>query len=78
MQNASISQVIEYIWIPIVMSIVAVWRRLSGADTRVQLLEQARVHHDEQRREERDMRDTQHQMIMKKLDGLEVRIKNGH
>jgi len=78
MQEATLGFLIEYVWIPIVLSVIALWRKLGGVDTRAQLLELSKEHHDQQRAEERELRDTQHSIIMKKLDGLEVRIKNGH
>ena len=78
MPTANLNFLLEYVWVPVVLSVIALWKKLSGADTRVQLLEQAKEHHAEQRHEERELRDRQHGLIRKKLDSLEVRIKNGH
>jgi hypothetical protein len=78
MPETTVGQLIEYVWIPIVLSVVGLWRKFSGAETRVQLLELSKEHHAEQRLEERELRDSQHGLVMKKLDSMEIRIKNGH
>ena len=88
MDSGNIAAIVEYIWIPIVTALVLLWRRFTGIDTRTQLLEQSKEHHEQQRLEERKLRDAQrsethhqidshHKTVMTKLDGLETRIKNG-
>ncbi len=89
MNPDNISEVVEYIWIPIVTAIILLWRKWGGIDTRTQLLEQAKDFFESQRLEERKLRDSQrsetleridnhHKVVMNKLDSLENRIKNGH
>jgi len=71
------------------MSIVGVWHRLNGLGTRTALLEKSEQHYQEQRAQERLLRDKQreeilakidshHKVVMTKLDALEARVKNGH
>jgi hypothetical protein len=89
MPETTLNQLIEWIWIPMAGAIVALWRKINGAETGVKLIQQ----HDKtelyRRSEERDMYESQrkevmdliqhnHDMVMEKLERLEVRIKNGH
>lgn len=78
MAETTITQLVEYVWIPIVLAVVGLWRRFAGLDTRAQLLELSKEHHQQQRLEERELRDSQHGIVMKKLDSLQLQIKNGH
>ena len=82
MTDDTLTTLLEYIWIPMATGLVLIWRRFTGIDTRTQLLEQSKEHHDQQRYEERKLRDSQriethrqienhHKIIMAKLDGLE-------
>jgi hypothetical protein len=87
--NDIIANVVEYIWIPMVAAIIATWRRVSGLDTRTLLINQHDEHELTRRKEDRETHardrrealstiEKHHDLIMKKLDSLEVRIKNGH
>ena len=89
MAESTLTIALQYIWVPIVTGMVWLWGQMFGVHARTRLLEQAQEHHDQQRLEERKLRDCQrqethkhiderHQAVMKKLDDLEVRIKNGH
>ena len=77
MSTPNIDQIVEYLWIPIVTALVLLWQKYSGIDTRTKLLEQAKGFHELQRIEDRELRNSQHTVIMTKLDSLETRIKNG-
>ena len=89
MQSDTIKILLDYVWIPIMASIAAIWTRLSGLDTRAQLLERSDSHYIKQRDEDRERTaqdrkeilrqvEQHHQIVMTKLDSLETRIKNGH
>ena len=73
----NIDQTLEFIWIPIVTALVLLWRKYGGIDTRTQLLEQAQDFYDKLRDEDRELRSTQYDTVIDKLDSLETRIKNG-
>ena len=89
MTESTLGAILQYIWVPIVTGMFWLWSRVFGVDARTSLLEQAQGHHEQQRAEERKLRDrerlethaqieTHHETVMTKLDGLETRIKNGH
>lgn len=78
MEQNTITVLLDYIWVPVVTGIGLLWHRINGMSTRTALLEQAEEHHRVQRIEDREVQEKRFSMIMKKLDGLEVRIKNGH
>ena len=80
---------LELIWVPIVGALIAIWTRISGLDTRAQLLERSDSNYIKQRDEDRANRDRErteilhtvdrhHEIVMRKLESLEARIKNGH
>jgi len=89
MHSDTIRYILEYIWIPIVTVLVSLWVKLTGLDTRTQLLEKSEKLHMKQIENDRAVRESQraemlakvdrhHDVVMKKLDSLEQRIKNGH
>ena len=89
MQSDTLAQIVEYIWIPIVTSIVVLWRKLNGVETITKLIQQhdatelvrrqeERERHETERKETREQIESHHTTVMNKLDSLEVRIKNGH
>lgn len=87
-EQMTLDQILEYIWVPIAGACVALWTRLHGHGTRLALLEQNGKHHEQQRIEERKLRDSQrleianrleshHKVVMTKLDHMEQRINSG-
>ena len=78
MEQNTLNVVLDYIWVPLVTGIGLLWHRVTGMSTRTALLEQAEEHYILQRTEDRETQENRFSMVMKKLDGLEVRIKNGH
>jgi hypothetical protein len=88
-QSDTIKVIVEWLWMPIVGGLITLWVKISGLDTRAQLLERSEIHFIKLRDEDRSRRDQErkeiiehverhHQMVMTKLDSLETRIKNGH
>lgn len=89
MSSHNISILLDYIWAPIVLWLVATWRKLSGHETRTRLLEQAELHHEQQRQEDKNLRDEQrkemidtiqahHNSVKSDLTNIRKLIKNGH
>ena len=87
-RDMTIEQLLEWIWAPIVLALASLWTRVTGLNTRLALLEQAREHQVQQREEDRTLRDqqreelleridTQTRVILDKLEHLEDRI-NSH
>ena len=85
----TVSLLLQYIWVPIVSALVWLSGRATSLDSRAALLEQSHEHHELQRLEDRKLRDCQraedharfdnhHRTVIKKLDSLETRVKNGH
>ena len=82
-----LDQVIEYIWVPIVIGASALWSRVNGHGTRIALLEQAKDSQRDQREEDRRLSDAQRlevldridlyqNAIMKRLDSIESRMNS--
>ena len=78
---------LEYIWIPIIVTIVKLWAKLTGLETRSALLEQGQVHyetirdnnekhHDAQREETQRLIEAHHKAVMKRMDNLEAACRN--
>jgi len=81
--------VLEYVWVPIVTGLVLLWSKFAGLDVRTRLLEQAEAHYQQQRVDEKTLRDEQrkeilttignnHEMVMDKLEKVDLRVKTGH
>ena len=81
----TLEQLLDYIWAPIGLVIAAIWTRITGHGTRLALLEQQGKHQEQQRDEERKLRDNQrdeiftridahHNVVMAKLDQMEIRL----
>jgi len=77
MPQSTIEFLLEFIWLPIVTGLVFLWHRMTGLNTRTALLEQAERFYQDQRIEDRETQEKRFSMVMKKLDGMEQRIKNG-
>ena len=89
MQHSTIQLILDYVWVPIVTVLVVLWQKFTGQANRISLLEQAQKYFEQQRQENRKLRDAQrdeilkkidnhHATVMGKLDSVETRIKNGH
>lgn len=78
MPQFTIEVLLEYVWVPIVAGLVLLWRQMTGINTRTALLEQAEEHYKEQRKEDRETQESRFKLVMKKLDAVDTRIKNGH
>ena len=90
MSESMISEVLRFIWVPIVTGMVWLWGRVFGVDARTGLLEQQaeqfrlqrtedQKRHSKDRDEMKEMIDTHHTLVMEKLDQVDARIiKNGH
>ena len=80
MPEVTITKIFELIWIPIVVVVVSLWRRISGVETITKLIRQ----HDEvelvRREEERNLRDEQRKELLEAIkvnhDVLIVAINN--
>jgi len=77
MEDTTLNIILDYIWVPIVTGLVLLWHRMTGMSTRTALLEQAETHYKEQRAEDRETQEKRFSLVMKKLDVLDTRIKNG-
>lgn len=64
----TLEQLLDYIWVPIVLGATALWTRVHGQGTRISLLEQAHTNHEKQRDEDKELRDTQRKEILGKID----------
>ena len=89
MPESMISEVLRFIWVPIVTAMAILWSRIFGVSARTGLLEQQseqfklqrvedQKRHSKDRDEMKEMIDTHHTLIMEKLDQVDTRIKNGH
>lgn len=72
-------QILEWIWVPVVLAMIRLWHRLSGHETRTSLLEQANGHYEAQRREDRERHQQDREFYERRFSDLESLIKkNGH
>lgn len=64
----TLEQLLDYIWIPVVLGATALWTRVHSQGTSISLLEQAHKNHEKQRDEDRDLRDAQRKEILGRID----------
>jgi len=82
-------KIIEWIWIPIFIMILRLWQKISGIDSKQSLAEERYEHYRLQRVEDRTLQseqrkeihkrfDKHEEVIMGRLDKLEMLVKTGH
>lgn len=62
----------------VVGMLTTMWRKVSGQETRIALLEQAKEHHEEQRAEDRERAREDRTHYDTQFNKIEKLIKNGH
>jgi hypothetical protein len=81
MPETTLNQLIEWIWIPMAAAIVAMWRKINGAETGVKLIQQhdatelrrrseERKQYAAERKEVMELIQHNHDLVMEELRGL--------
>lgn len=88
MESDTLLKILEWAWLSLVAFVIHIYRKITGLETKAEVLERVDQHMAELRREDEERRKEQrkeiidtitrhHETVMNKIEAIDRRIKNG-